>query len=451
MVFKSFHTQIVLRVLFLAATIATLVYLAMETTLYATSILVAFITAYQVWSLMNFVDRTNLSLSRFFDSIRYADFLQTNQTGKVSGSFEELTRAMDQVSDAFQSARAEKEENFRYLQTIIHHVGIGLLAYSDNGDVELMNPAARRLLQISQLRNLSNLEGVSESLRDTLAKIGPGEKALVKFSSGYETLQLSIHATKIRLGNRPLTLVSLQNIGSELAEQEMIAWQNLIRVLTHEIMNSMTPIASLAGSISGVVRSRLDPNGAGNKLNAGADQDIYDALGTIERRSQGLMHFVESYRDLTRIPIPDIRIVAVAELLSRVDRLMEKPLAEIGASRTTSTVPDSLTLACDPDLIEQVLINLYSNAVWALRGTEQPCLEVSARINREGRVVMEVKDNGPGILPAVIDKIFIPFFTTRKGGSGIGLAVSRQIMRLHNGNIAVTSTPGESTVFSLSF
>ncbi|MBK7092533.1 MAG: hypothetical protein IPH59_12580 [bacterium] len=162
MVFKSFHTQIVLRVLFLAATIATLVYLAMETTLYATSILVAFITAYQVWSLMNFVDRTNLSLSRFFDSIRYADFLQTNQTGKVSGSFEELTRAMDQVSDAFQSARAEKEENFRYLQTIIHHVGIGLLAYSDNGDVELMNPAARRLLQISQLRNLSNLAGVSD-------------------------------------------------------------------------------------------------------------------------------------------------------------------------------------------------------------------------------------------------------------------------------------------------
>ena len=451
MVFKSFHTQIVLRVLFLAATIATLVYLAMETTLYATSILVAFITAYQVWSLMNFVDRTNLSLSRFFDSIRYADFLQTNQTGKVSGSFEELTRAMDQVSDAFQSARAEKEENFRYLQTIIHHVGIGLLAYSDNGDVELMNPAARRLLQISQLRNLSNLEGVSESLRDTLAKIGPGEKALVKFSSGYETLQISIHATKIRLGNRPLTLVSLQNIGSELAEQEMIAWQNLIRVLTHEIMNSMTPIASLAGSISGVVRSRLDPNGAGDKVNAGADQDIYDALGTIERRSQGLMHFVESYRDLTRIPIPDIRIVAVAELLSRVDRLMEKPLAEIGASRRTSIVPDSLTLACDPDLIEQVLINLYSNAVWALRGTEQPCLEVSARINREGRVVMEVKDNGPGILPAVIDKIFIPFFTTRKGGSGIGLAVSRQIVRLHNGNIAVTSIPGESTVFSLSF
>ncbi|MBK7092534.1 MAG: HAMP domain-containing histidine kinase [bacterium] len=216
-------------------------------------------------------------------------------------------------------------------------------------------------------------------------------------------------------------------------------------------MNSMTPIASLAGSISGVVRSRLDPNGAGNKVNAGADQDIYDALGTIERRSQGLMHFVESYRDLTRIPIPDIRIVAVAELLSRVDRLMEKPLAEIGASRRTSIVPDSLTLACDPDLIEQVLINLYSNAVWALRGTEQPCLEVSARINWEGRVVMEVKDNGPGILPAVIDKIFIPFFTTRKGGSGIGLAVSRQIMRLHNGNIAVTSIPGESTVFSLSF
>lgn len=451
MVFKSFHNQIVLRVLLLAFTMATLLYLAMETTLYATSILVTLVTAYQVWSLMNYVDRTNLSLSRFFDSIRYADFLQTNQTGNVSGSFEELTRAMDQVSGAFQSARAEKEEHFRYLQTIIHHVGIGLLAYTDNGDVKLMNPAARRLLQISQLRNLSNLERVSRNLRDTLIRIGPGETALVKFSSDYETLQLSIHATKIRLGNRPLTLVSLQNIGSELAEQEMIAWQNLIRVLTHEIMNSMTPIASLAGSISDVVRSRLDPDSKGDKTKIGADQDIYDALSTIERRSQGLMHFVESYRDLTRIPAPDVRVVSLAELISQVDRLMEKSLAEIQVARTTTITPTNLTVACDPDLIEQVLINLYRNAAWALRETANPRLEVNARINWEGRVILDVRDNGSGILPSVIDKIFIPFFTTRKGGTGIGLAVSRQIMRLHNGNIAVTSKPGESTVFSLSF
>lgn len=450
MVFRSFRTQIILRVLFLATSLLTLIFLAIQTNLYATSVLLLVITAFQVWSLIRFVDRTNFSLSRFFDAIRYGDFLQTNSGGQFGSSFNELSRAMNQVSSAFQTARSEKEEQYHYLQTIIQHVGIGLLAFDETGRIELLNPAAKRLLQISQLVDLQSLRSRSAVLVDALERIGTGEKTLIEYPTDYETLHLSIHAAKIRLRNKPLTLVSLQNIGSELAEQEMAAWQNLIKVLTHEIMNSMTPIASLAESVGTAVRSRIEQRPSNDQADE-LSKDICDALSTIERRSEGLIRFVESYRDLTRIPQPDIRTVSVHELIARVDQLMESSLRESTIERTTDISPRDLTVACDADLIEQVIINLFSNAIWALRNAQGAKLEVTATINREGRVVIEVSDNGPGIVPAVQDKVFVPFFSTKKGGSGIGLALSRQIMRLHRGHITVRSVPCERTVFTLTF
>ncbi len=448
MVFRNFHTQVILRVLLLFLTLTTLIYLAMETNLYATSLLMALIAAYQIWSLVNYVDRTNLDLSRFFDSVRYSDFLQINTHGQLGGSFADLSRAMNQVTSAFQSARAEKEEHYRYLQTIIQHVGIGLLAYNSAGEVELLNPAARRLLQRPQLRDIGSLRAFSEELVKTLETIQPGQRALVKLQTDYESLQLSIHATRIRLGQKQLTLVSLQNIGSELAEQEMVAWQNLIRVLTHEIMNSMTPIASLAGSVNDRFRSRTSANERGF---AEDDQEISEALITIERRSEGLMHFVESYRDLTRIPQPDVRVVPVRDLLARVEHLLESNLRRQGVVLKVVIEPVDLTLACDPDLIEQVLINLINNALHAVQGVAEPKLAIHSRLNRNGKVVIEIEDNGYGIVPGAIDQIFIPFFTTKKGGTGIGLALSQQIMRLHNAQIGVRSTPNERTVFTLTF
>ncbi len=437
-----------MRVLLLVLSLAVLLYLALETKLYATSVLLVALTAYQVWSLLSFVDRTNLSLSRFFDSIRYGDFLQTHSAGQFGGSFADLSRAMDQVSSAFHTARASKEEHYRYLQTVVDHVGVGLLAFDEAGSIALINPAAKRLLQLPHLRSLTALRDSSPQLVDTLAQIQPGQKALVKLTTAYEPQQLTVHATKIRLGGRALTLVSLQNIGSELAEQEMAAWQNLIRVLTHEIMNSMTPIASLAGSVGTAVRRRSREDNAA----ANSTDEICDALATIERRSQGLLHFVESYRDLTRIPRPEIRVVKIADMVSRVEQLMEASSeARPELARTILITPENLEVACDPDLIEQVLINLYGNAVHALREVPEPCVEIRAGINREGRVAIEVSDNGPGILPEVSDMIFVPFFTTKKGGTGIGLALSRQIMRLHDGHITVRSVPHQATTFTLTF
>ena len=451
MVFRFFRTQIVLRILLIVASLGALLYIALETNLYATGGLLFLVAAFQIWALIRYVDRTNFNLAVFFDSVRYGDFLQTSSSGQLGSSFADLSRAMNQVSSAFHSARAEKEEHYRYLQTVVQHVGIGLMAYNETGEVELFNPAAKRLLRLPQLRTLADLASRSQELAGELQHIQPGQKTLVKVQIDYETLMLSIHATKIRLGLKQLTLVSLQNIGGELAEQEMIAWQNLIRVLTHEIMNSITPIASLAGSVHDRFHKRIEGDQESAASSMEDDREISDALVTIEKRSQGLMHFVESYRDLTRIPQPEIQNVTVQELVTRVDKLLGQKLRESSIALSVEIEPADLAVACDPDLIEQVLINLVNNASYAVRQSAQPRIEIAGSLNREGRVSIEVRDNGTGIVAEAIDQIFIPFFTTKKGGTGIGLALSQQIMRLHRGQISVRSTPNEQTVFTLTF
>ena len=451
MVFRFFRTQIVLRILLIVASLGALLYVALETNLYATGGLLFLVSAFQIWALIRYVDRTNFNLAVFFDSVRYGDFLQTSSSGQLGSSFADLSRAMNQVSSAFHSARAEKEEHYRYLQTVVQHVGIGLMAFNETGEVELFNPAAKRLLRLPQLRTLADLASRSQELARELQGIQPGQKTLVKVQIDYETLMLSIHATKIRLGQKQLTLVSLQNIGGELAEQEMIAWQNLIRVLTHEIMNSITPIASLAGSVHDRFHKRMTGDQEAAASSMEDDREISDALVTIEKRSQGLMHFVESYRDLTRIPQPEIQNVTVQELVTRVDKLLGQKLRESNIVLSVEIEPADLAVACDPDLIEQVLINLVNNASYAVRQSAQPRIEIAGSLNREGRVSIEVRDNGTGIVAEAIDQIFIPFFTTKKGGTGIGLALSQQIMRLHRGQISVRSMLNEQTVFTLTF
>lgn len=453
MVFKHFRLQVIIRVMALVLTSALLVYLIIATSLWATIGLVLAILIYQVWSLIQFVDKTNQQLSRFFEAIRHADFSQSFTTLGLGKSFESLSRAFSEVADEFRRARAEKEEQYRYLQTLVQHIGVGVIAYTEDGSVELINQAAKRLLQINHLRNIDRLSEIDSTLPRTLRNLETGQKSLIKLVIDYDTLQISAHATKIRRGTDVLTLVSIQNIGSELAEQEMVAWQNLIRVLTHEIMNSVTPIASLAGSVNDLVRKETVAQGVaeGRGFDPEIVGDLTGALTTIEKRSQGLLHFVQAYRNLTKIPRPDFRFVHATELLSHVYQLMQPQAAEQGTAMTVTVDPPDLELTVDPELIEQVLINLVLNSIQALKEQKDGKIEITARIGRGGRILIEVADNGPGIVESAIDKIFIPFFTTKKGGTGIGLALARQIMRLHGGNITVRSVPHEQTVFTLSF
>ena len=304
--------------------------------------------------------------------------------------------------------------------------------------MSLINNAAKRLLGVPRLGGIADLDRVSPGLAASLKNLGPRGRDLVRFG---ET-QLALHASVFRTGDREHTLVALQDIGPDLDEKETEAWQNLIRVLTHEIMNSITPIASLAATADGMLKEgSFDGETAG---------DIRTAVGTIQRRSEGLLQFVETYRGLTRVPAPSFEIVPVAGLFARVEQLLGPQFAESGVELHTRVDPPGLELTADPGQVEQVLINLLSNAREATEGGDRGRVDLSAHLAR-GKVVVEVADNGPGIVEEALGKLFIPFFTTKQNGSGIGLSLCRQIMRLHRGSISVRSQPGERTVFSLRF
>ena len=248
-------------------------------------------------------------------------------------------------------------------------------------------------------------------------------------------------------------LVSVKNIQNELEEKEMEAWQKLISVLTHEIMNSIAPISSLSTTISTILTELKSKTLAGHddpdSLEAFEDVDM--ALSTISKRTEGLMHFVNTYRHLTKIPQPSYTIFGIHQLFKEIKILLSDETTEMGVNCQISIDPETLELSADERLIQQVLINLLKNAIYATQGRQNAQIWMKAYINKRGRVVIEVIDNGQGILPEVLDKVFIPFFTTKTTGSGIGLSLSKQIMRMHGGNISVTSTPEQETKFTLTF
>ena len=422
----------------------------------APAVLVALVGVWQLAALVRYTERTPRDLLRFLESIRYDDLSLAFRDRGRGAMFDAIASGFTEVTAAFLQLRSEREEQAQYLQTVVRHVGIALIAFREDGEVALFNPAARRLLGLPRLRHVGGLARLSRRLATVLPRLRSGERALVRVERSDRTLDLSVHAVHFRLQGEPHTLVTLQDIRSELEEREMEAWQQLTRVLTHEIVNSVAPIASLAATANQLLHHDSPPRtrpegGDGAAAEPQPLRDAQEALQTIERRSQGLIHFVESYKSLTRIPKPNFAFQPVAELFGNVRTLLRTSLAEQGVSLDVEVRPESLELAADAELVEQVLINLLLNAMQALEGQPDARIALRARIGEAGRPVIEVRDNGPGIEPEVRDRIFVPVFTTKQTGSGIGLSLSRQILRLHGGTLTVRSEPGVETVFALRF
>jgi len=445
MVYRKFRVAVALRVTGLIVLIGLFFYVLFRMKLAAAGVLIGLLIAVQIAGLFRTVDRTNRDLARFFDSVRFGDFSQTFRGQSPGGSFVELHAALARIIEAFRTARADKEEQALYLQTVVRHVGIGLLVFQADGEVELINDAAKRLLRILQVKNIRNLEESSPGLVEALFRLKPRDRILVKVEAGDEQLQLLLHAAEFKQRGRDFTLVSIQDIRSELEEREIEAWQKLIRVLTHEIMNSMTPISSLATTVQDLIAKTCAGGEAENI------EDIQGALRTIQKRSEGLLHFVDGYRSLARVPKPDLKFFPVAELFAQVSRLMKARLDEGGVRLDTSSNPARLEILADPNLLEQVIINLVINACDALAGRSHPRIEIDAALDDRGRPVIQVRDNGKGIPSENLDKVFVPFYSTKESGSGIGLSLSRQIMKLHGGSLTVASKPGQETVFTLRF
>ena len=446
MAFRRFRANVTVRVLLLAVTVL-LIHPAITRHLYAATALVVLLIVLEILSLIRYVERTNRDLARFLESIRYNDFSAGFSGGAKGSGFDELGRIYSEVVGRFREISLEKEESYRYLQAVVQHVGIGMIAFGPDGGVELINAAAKKLFDIPRLGKIDDLSPVSPGLVEILRSIEPGGNELIKITVGGDLLQVFVYATELRLRRTILKLVSFQNISPELEAKEMEAWQNLIRVLTHEIKNSLTPIASLTSSMEEMLAARERAEGIDDETL----QDIHEALRTIKKRSEGLLRFTDAYRSLTKIKEPELQSFRVSELVARVEKLAAKQIEEAGGSLDIHIEPDDLTLHADPELVEQVLINLLLNSIDAIAGRADGRIGISAFVDGRNHIVIRVTDNGRGIVEEALEKIFIPFYSTKKEGSGIGLSLSRQIMRLHHGDLTAESEPGERTIFTMRF
>ena len=450
MVYKNFRINLLIRIIVLALTVFLFFYF-ISTETFLTPILILTLAILQVYSIFRYVDKTNRDLASFLESIRFSEFTRSFQIEGMGASFNELNKAFNDVIADFQKVRSEKEEHFHYLQSIVQNIDISIIAYQPDGTVEMINKAAKKLFQLNNIKNIQKLSVFSEELVTTLLHIKPGENKLVKVQDEDDLLQLAINSTEFKIKDKIITLATIKNIQNVLEEQETEAWQKLIRVLTHEIMNSITPIASLSATLENILKPYIREEEDANELDSETVQEIHQALQTINKRSTGLLHFVNTYRNLTRIPKPKFKIVKVSELFNTIERLLEKDLSEGKIDVSSHIEPQGIEISMDEQLIEQVLINLMKNSIHALDGRENSTIILRAFFNKRGRPTIQVSDNGVGILKEVLDKIFIPFFTTKPSGSGIGLSLSRQILRLHGGTITAQSVPEKETTFTLTF
>lgn len=446
MVFKNFRFQIVLRGLGIGASAVVLAWSIYATQFLMTPIVFSLLTIIQIIALIHYVEGTLKEVKRFSDSFVNSDYMRKFDDTDKGRIFRELGQTFDRIIEDFKQIRIEKEEHYRYLLQVNEHVSVGLICFKEDGRIDLMNRAAADLLNTPMLDRMEHLQNYDEPFHYLLTHLKPGEKKLFRASFTKEARDLAIVANKFILKNESYTLVSLQDIRAELDAHEMTAWQKLIRVLTHEIMNSVTPVVSLTTAIKMMMEDEEGKPVPVSSLDEETGEDIYRSVFAIESRGKGLLGFVNAYRDYTSPPEPDLETVNLLSLATEAVQIMNPTMDGIALTLDARSNERALVQA-DPKLIGQVLINLIKNAKEALSTQEGG--EISVLIQGDSaRVSLSVKDNGPGIPEDVKDEIFVPFFTTKEKGNGIGLSLSKQIMKVHGGDITVDSD-STGTRFSL--
>jgi len=452
MSFKNFRFNVFIRITVLSVSIFIFSLLIGQSGYSATNLGLGILIIFQVIRLIKQVENTNREVVNLLNSIRYDDFSNSYKLSTEGESFEDLQEAFNKVMQKFREIRTEKEAQHHYLKTIIHHIGIGILSFDKKGDIQILNTTAKRLFKLNRLTNIEGLAHLSPELVAQLQNLTTGKSALIKIVQGSEIVQLSLYAIELTLQGKEYKLITLQNIHQELEEQEMEAWQRLIRVLTHEIMNSIAPISSLATTAEGEIEyltEEVEEEG----ITAEDLEDIQLAVQTIKRRSQGLSRFVNDFRNMTHIPTPTFQNIRVLELVEDVVRLMQYDAEKANITLSCEINPNSLLVTVDKNMIAQILINLVKNAIQSLEkeSKSDKKIQILAGLDSKSRPFITVRDNGSGIENEAIERIFIPFFSTKKGGSGIGLSLARQMMRLHQGSISAVSKPDEATDFILKF
>jgi two-component system, NtrC family, nitrogen regulation sensor histidine kinase NtrY len=447
--YSRFQAGILFRLMALVATLALLAWVMLNTGWYVTIALLMAVVAGEVIALMHFATRSGREVARFLDAVAFDDSTIAFSALSHDTALAELGAAMTRVLDQLRTGRAQREEQAQYLQSVIAHIPVALVSVDEHGAIQLMNLAARRLFETA-CTEIGQFSRFGEAFATSLGSLKPGDGMIVRMERGNGALQLKAAATGLVLGGVHHRLISLQNIESELTAHELAAWQTVIRVMAHEVMNSLTPISSLAATAGEIVTDVIaqmppdDPQGA--KL-----ADAREALETMARRSEGLLHFVQNHRRITKRMVAQLDVVPVRRVFARLQRLLAGELAARNIELTTEVVPETLEVSADIELLDQALINLLRNAMEALRDGQPGKIALTAAQESGGRVVIAVADNGPGIPSEQREKIFVPFYTTKRQGSGVGLTLVRQIATVHGATVSISRTPGGGATISLRF
>jgi len=447
---KNLYFNIILRVSLIVILSGLLAYFIVIDKSLRFSIICLLTIIFLTVNLISFLNKTNKKIRFFFDSVRNDDSNLSFPIETRSAGLKELYQSMNKVNQQIQQLKIENRQQEQYFRTLLEHLAAGIITYDKKGFILHANSSAKKLLSMDVLTHLQQIERKDLKIFQTIKSIKPSERRLVATVTDQGEIQLSLKATSFKTNDNELVILSIQDIKNELDEKEIESWMKLIRVLMHEIMNSITPITSLSESLSNIYSAGGKPV-LPEQVNVKTIATTLQGLNVIKEQGRGLMSFVESYRQLTRVPEPEKKLFKVADLLGRVQILYNSLEKSDRIDLTISLKNSDLEIFADQNLISQVLINLVKNALEANENNNDGKIRIVVSEDIDNHPEICVIDNGPGISEENIDEIFVPFFTTRQNGSGIGLSISKQIMRVHGGNLKVRSVPDKETAFCLSF
>lgn len=444
MIFKKIEWRLLFKLVLLFAVLtAAAWFLVNKNYLYTALSGIAII--FLMYDIYRMLKKAQDEVKEFVESIHYRDFSRYFNVKQAPAELQPLRKGFNEINSTFKIISKEKEVQYLYLQKILELVDTGIISYeTESGELNWMNDTFKKMMDIPYLKTIHSLEKRDAGFYKETITIRPGETKVVAITKENRQIKILLAATMFQTEGKTNKVIACQNINEALDETEARAWQKLLSVMTHEIMNSVAPISSLAGTL----KNRISQANSGSNINSTNMDDLELGLETIQRRSEGLLKFTETYRNLNKITTPNIKKIFVRDLFENLNTLMQPTLEQKKIELEVILKDPHLTALVDVNLVEQVLINLLVNALEAVKEKKNPRIVLSAAAENN-KIVIKIADNGAGIRPELIDKIFIPFFSTKKNGSGIGLSLCKQIMLLHKGNIQVQSKEGEGTVFTL--
>lgn len=444
---RNFYFQLIARVILITLTALGIAYTFTQAK-YIGFVFTIILLVGQVYSLITFINSTNRKIAYFFDAIRNEDFTLRFPERVTIKSFKELNQSLNRVNGLIQEVHLQLQIRENYYQEILKQANIGIMTFNEKGHILFANPTLEKLLNYSPLNHIKQLQQIDKGLYEIFQPFEAFERKLFQLTNEREQKQLALKCTPMVLDQNPLLLVVAQDIHHELDEKETDSWVKLIRVLTHEIMNTITPITSISDSILKHFKS------VASESDKAIDKDIMTSsirgLKVIRDQGGDLMEFVQSYRSFLNVPKPDKTLISAHKLFEKA-RILTSKEANENTKISWSIKPNGLDFFVDEKQITQVLINLVKNAAHSLEGSTNGDIHVTAAVDANKRTYIEVKDNGPGIPEELLDEIFVPFFTTKDKGTGIGLSLSKQIMQRHGGSLKLHSIPNKETRFTLLF